>query len=286
MTDNNPARRQLFYERPEAVLKWPPETGQDRLVDSLAGEPGLAVVELAGRDSVAAAIRATEDRGFSSLLATVAFTGTEYGPWEIVAEAARRLARRLPGVAIHGPVVLGSPGFWQALCGRYAAECFHRFGFHTPCIGCHLYLHAIRVPLARRLGNAPIIAGERELHDGSVKVNQIAQAIDRYAGLCDHFGVELITPLRKTGSGREVEKILGMNWKQGEEQTGCVLSGNYRRADGVLPDAADVARFLDEFAVPAAKAVIASYLEGTVPRHLRIAGSIPAAPAGPPDASA
>ncbi|MCF8037391.1 MAG: hypothetical protein K9K62_11005, partial [Desulfobacteraceae bacterium] len=56
-------------------------------------------------------------------------------------------------------------------------------GHYTPCTGCHLYLHAVRIPLARMLGNVPIIGGERESHSGKVKVNQCAPARAVLSGL-------------------------------------------------------------------------------------------------------
>ena len=52
------------------------------------------------------------------------------------------------------------------------SELISRYQFFTPCIGCHFYLHASRIPLSLLLGRIPVVAGERETHDGAIKVNQ------------------------------------------------------------------------------------------------------------------
>ena len=140
----------------------------------------LAMVEIAGRDSIAAAVIGVEAQGFTDLLPTCVYTGTEYGAWQTVERAVERLIKRLPQARVHDPLLLGSPGFWQVLNGRFIAELVSRYGFYTPCVGCHLYLHGVRIPLAALLGNLPIIAGERERHDQAIKVNQISEALDIY----------------------------------------------------------------------------------------------------------
>ena len=263
----------LYLQKSELVIRLP-ELLLSRKVLQRSHETGsrFAVIEIAGRDSVAAAIQAVEEGLFTDLLPTYAFTGTEHGSLQSVEEAVRRLANRLPGITVHNLVLLGSAGFWQALNGRFISDLISRFGFYSPCVGCHLYLHGVRIPLAVSLGGVPVISGERESHDGSLKVNQIAEALERYQTLFRTFGISLLLPLRNMASGKDVEHILELKWEEGKEQLGCVLSGNYHMLNdgiGVTPE--QVAAYLDEFAVPCAQRIISVYLEGKIPDFLEIA---------------
>jgi hypothetical protein len=169
-------------------------------------------------------------------------------------------------------LVLGSPQFWQALNGRFISELIARFGSYAPCVGCHLYLHSVRVPLALTLGGIPIIAGEREMHDDRIKINQTAEALNAYQETAEHFGIQLLLPLRRLKEGRSIEEILGFAWEEGEEQLECVLSGNYRMIDCTIGQPIEiVTQYLEKFAKPCAKRIIDSYAKGTVPSHLKVA---------------
>jgi hypothetical protein len=234
-----------------------------------------ALVEIAGRDSIAAALRAAAERGHDLYLPTIAYTGTEYGDWRLpfahVDFLAARLAAAGAATQVLPPVLVGAPELWHVLCGRYAAALQRRFGFYTPCLGCHVYLHALRIPLARATGCRVVVAGERESHDGLVKLNQVAVALDAYVAFAARFGLELELPLRCAASASEVEELVGGEWDEGDAQLACVLSDNYRDADGgVTYDVAAVGRFLDEFALPAAERAVNAYLKGERPAYREI----------------
>jgi hypothetical protein len=230
---------------------------------------------MAGRDSVAAAVQTAAAGEYTDFIPTYACTGTEFGDWHSVSDAVDRLAKRLPGVRIHKLIVLGSARFWQALNGRFMSELISRYRFFTPCIGCHFYLHASRIPLSLLLGRAPVIAGERERHDGAVKVNQTPAALNGYESLFSAFDVPLFLPLRRVESGKEVEEILGFRWAQDNEQLGCVLSGNYRKLDGeVAISASQIHSYVEEFALPASRNIVNAYVKGRIPDHLQIAADL------------
>ena len=272
MSHYNSSLKKLYLEKSECVIDLPTWLLPSEKIEKYRAMSRLAMVEIAGRDSIAAAVKSVEEESFTDLLPTYVYTGTEHGPWASVEDAVHRLARRLPEVRIHDLVVLGSPGFWQALNGRFIAELTSRYGSYTPCVGCHLYLHSVRIPLAVTLGKVPIISGERELHDKAIKVNQISEALDVYQAMAKDFGVSLLLPLRHMAEGSRIEEILGFQWKAGKEQLGCVLSGNYLSSAGVLSvGASQVQKYLEEFAGPCAKKIIRSYLAGHIPNHLEIA---------------
>jgi hypothetical protein len=218
---------------------------------------------------------AVEKEGFTDLLPTYVYTGTEHGAWSSVGDAVKRLSARLPEIRVHPLLLMGSPRFWQALNGRFMSELVARFGFLSPCIGCHLYLHSVRIPLAVTLGRVPIISGERERHNGAVKINQIGEALCRYEDMAGEFGIRLLLPLQHISDGHQIGEILGLEWEEGKEQLGCVLSGNYRGPDGnVTLTVEQAAQYLDTFACPVTREIIRAYLKGEVPDHLKIAARV------------
>jgi len=172
MPSFDPRLKELYLNKPECVVNFPDWLLPQQKIREYRAMPRLAVVEIAGRDSVAAAVKSVEEELFTDLLPTYVYTGTEYGPWSSLEKAVERLWRRLPEIRVHDLLVLGSPGFWQALNGRFISELMSRYGFYTPCVACHVYLHSARIPLALTLGKVPIVSGERERHDGAIKVNQ------------------------------------------------------------------------------------------------------------------
>lgn len=267
--------KEIYLNKPECVIDFPEWLLPSEAIHKYRAMSRLAIVEIAGRDSAAAAVKSVEEGSISDILPTYAYTGTEYGAWLSVEEAVKRLSKRLSEVRVHKLVVLGSPGFWQALNGRFITELVARYGFYVPCVGCHLYLHSVRIPLALMLGNVPIISGERERHNGNIKVNQISEALELYQSMTKEFGVQLTLPLRLIEKGDRIGHILGFEWPGGKEQLGCVLSGNYRQLDGsVDTPAMQVKKYLEEFALPCTREIIKSYVAGRVPNHLEIATQV------------
>ena len=216
-----------------------------------------AIVEVAGRDSVAAAVAAVNEHGFRELVPTVAFTGTEIGDREAPMRAVATL-RTLIGdrTVIHDPIALSDPALWSAMNARCGAEVQRRFGLCSPCLACHLYLHLLRVPLAWSNDNAPVIAGERNTHDGHIKLSQMPEGIDAAIRVLEYGGVELLQPIRHL-SGERVSELVGGGWDQGAGQLGCQLSGNYVNFDGTVTyDEEGYRRYVAEYFEPVGRAVI------------------------------
>jgi hypothetical protein len=230
-------------------------------VAALRRREGLLIAEVAGRDSIAAALSAIRDRGFATVLPTSVATGTEYGDELSPQRAADRL-RSLAGdgVEVLDHVRIGSPKLWAALNGRFAEVVRERFGIYSPCLACHLYMHLCRVPLSWALGNAPIVAGERESHDGKVKLSQIPHGIDAAVRVLASAGVELLEPLRHAHGTDAVQAVLGAeSWDAGAELC-CVHSGNYEDLGGsVTYDELAYARYLHGFVEPAGYAVVEAW---------------------------
>lgn len=253
----------LLSKKPELVSVFPEWMLPVATVDELKEIQEVTIAEIAGRDSFAAVLRATEERPIGAVLPTMAYTGTEFGDWEAQIKKSAYLATKLDerGVKVFQPVLVGAPTFWWKLCGRPIATMLDRFYFYTPCIGCHLYFHALRIPLARLIGARTVISGERETHDGRIKLSQIGVALDAYTQFMREFDVGLMFPLRGISDGKQIERIVGEDWEEGEQQLQCVLSKNYQRSDGSVPYDEDAVRsFLTEFAFPLARRLVGDYL--------------------------
>jgi hypothetical protein len=271
--------REILVNKDELVSTFPAWMLSRETLERIGGATKPAIIEVAGRDSVAAALRAAAANGYDLFLPTIAYAGTEFGDWRTAFEKVTFLAERLAasgaGAEVLPPVALGAPELWRILCGRYLLALYRRFGFHTPCVGCHLYFHAIRIPLAKQTGCNVVVGGERESHDDRVKLNQIPPALDAYADFLGRFGVVLALPLRHVTSGAEVQEIVGPDWRDGEKHVDCVLSRNYLEpAGGLSYDEKAIGRFLEEFAFPLLERAINAYLAGRRPAYEKLADDL------------
>lgn len=234
---------------------------KEQAADVAAGR--LAIAEIAGRDSVAALLAAVEDGHLEAVIPTAVYTGTEYGDWSVLFGTVEKLREALARTStrlIGDLQLLGSPRLWAALNGRYMRRLSREFGFCAPCIGCHLYVHLVRVPLAWAVGAGNIVSGERESHDGRVKINQTGAALDAYSRVLRSADLELSLPIRSMASGADVEALAGAGWEEGDRQLRCVLSKNYEDSDGTVSirDEA-MGDFLEHFVVPVGKAVVEAW---------------------------
>ena len=243
---------EIVSAKPELIAEFPDWMLSKETENELRETEGLAIAEIAGRDSIAAVLESAKTGNIKAILPTLAYTGTEFGNWEAPVKKIDQLQEELnkQGIKVFDPVLLGAPKFWWLLCGRYATDLFKRFGFYSPCVGCHLYLHAVRIPLAKKINCDVLIGGERESHDGKFKINQIGIALDAYTHFMEQFGIKLLLPLRRVRSGKDIEVIVGHLWGKGTEQLECVMSRNYLDRDGnAIFSEDEIKRFFNEFAI-------------------------------------
>jgi hypothetical protein len=255
---------EILANKPDLIIDFPEWMLPKATVREIRNAENIAIAEIAGRDSIAAAIRACDMRPIQAIVPTIAYAGTDYGSWLVPFEKVKIMRDKLRprNIKVFEPIVIGSPKFWWMLCGRYSTQLTKQFTSYSHCIGCHLYFHAIRVPLAKILQIELIIGGERESHDGRIKINQIKAVLDAYQAFFDKFAIELLLPLRNIRSGKEIEAIIGETWNEGEQQIHCVLSKNYLGDDGtVFINEEAIVRYLTEFAFEKAEEEIKSHLE-------------------------
>ncbi|MEE8639511.1 MAG: hypothetical protein V3T41_03785, partial [bacterium] len=74
----DPRYRDILLDRPELVTSFPAWMLPAETVKRLRAAAEPAVVEIAGLDSLAAALRAAKTR-YDLFLPTIAYTGTEFG---------------------------------------------------------------------------------------------------------------------------------------------------------------------------------------------------------------
>ena len=255
---------EILADKPDLIKEIPEWMLSASTAREIRNTKNVAIAEIAGRDSIAAVIHGCNLRPLRAIVPTIAYTATEYGNWKVPFEKVEILKDILQkkGIKVYDPVLLGSPRFWWMLCGRYTTHFFKSYGFYSHCLGCHLYFHTIRIPLAKKLHCNLVIGGERESHDERIKVNQIGIALDAYQTLVAKFAIELFLPIRYVKSGKEIESIFGFKWDESDQQLECVLSENYQEMNGnVLLNETAVKNFFDEFALKKAEEIINNYLE-------------------------
>jgi hypothetical protein len=231
-------------------------TSQEILKKLLIQLPEDTVIgEFSGRDSAAAIIKAFESSDINHILPIASFAPVEYGNLESLKENYEQLAHRVSDLygsskKLYPLVFYSNPDLWSVINGRYLALIIKKYEYYSPCIGCHLYFHLLRMPLALKLGKK-IISGERENHDGKIKVNQLSACLTMYQKILSHFDVALLMPLRNVEKGSEIEKLLGWDWQEGTDHPDCAYKGNYRAINGqAVYEQEQVENFLNNYLYP------------------------------------
>jgi len=217
--------------------------------DSNNYHKNTVIGEFSGRDSVAAILKAYED-GIDYILPVATFAGTEYGNFDSITDNYVKLKERVDNLygdkkTLYPLIEHNDEKLWHLLNGRFSTLLHSKYNFYSPCIGCHLYFHLTKLKFAKDLSKV-IISGERESHDGRIKVNQLHETLETYKSVIKNHGYELMMPLQTVTDGDEVENLIGWDWQEGQDHPKCVLSGNYRDVDGkAVYDLESLNRFLD-----------------------------------------
>jgi hypothetical protein len=234
----------------------------DRIDIPIGGEKlsqGDVLAEIAGRDSIGAVVALAREDSLRRILPTIAYTGTEFGDVKSLysnVDRLRQLLRPL-SVEVMEPTIVGSPRWWNAVVGRFNSVLARRYGSWHICVGCHVYLHAVRIPLAWKAGAERMVCGERLGHAGKTKINQTKLAVETYRRLLDEWGVKLEMPLLETDDEEAIVALTG-DWEEGRRQPACVLSGNYRETDeAAVFDEERLRAYLEEYAIPATSRILA-----------------------------
>lgn len=217
--------------------------------EELRDAEDITIAEIADRDSIAASLKAVKDHGIKELLPVADDIPPQYGNLNKAFNEVFWLKKEAEkyGAKIHDLVFLESDEIYNILTTRYSKELIKHYGFFAPCMSCHLYFHTIRVPLVRALGGTRVVGGERNSHDGRMKVSQIPIAIDYYKKAVEELGGELVLPIRDIES---TEEIIQLSYKE-NPQLSCMFKEMYGNIpQSIMENEGLLKKFLSEFAVP------------------------------------
>lgn len=224
--------------------------------------------EFSGRDSVAAIMKVLENPNIKYILPIASFSGTEYGNYDQIYDNYEKMVneinRKYNNEKIIYPLMeYNREDLWHLMNGRFLGVLSQKYEYVTPCIGCHLYFHLIKLNMAKQL-SGKIISGERESHDGRIKLNQHKLTLEVFDKIMKSLDIELLSPLRNIENSESIENLIGFEWKEGKDHPACVLSGNYldKNAKAIL-DEEKLERYLNEFIVPMGNLVGTQVIEGT-----------------------
>ncbi|MFZ3168580.1 MAG: hypothetical protein WA130_13270 [Candidatus Methanoperedens sp.] len=232
--------------------------------------------EISGRDSVAATLLTIKNCDFKGLIPTIVLTGTEYGNLNCFDYNIGYIkTHQNSGKKIYDPIIIYDLKLWNSLNAKYMSEIINKFGFYSPCIGCHLYTHILRVPIAKKLGIKNIITGERINHNGKQKINQLEYVLNTYNKILKIFNVNLYAPLKFYNSDDEIKQIIGEKWSESPAQLECVLSGNYcDKNENITITTNLIEKYCDDFIYPVGKELLDSILFGKSKDYNKIVSDI------------
>ena len=229
------------------------------VINALKSAPKpIILTDFAGRDSVAAAMAYLEENPHGTIVPVGDLVPTRFGDWNVYESNWLRLreqvSQRFPEIVVIPWFALQDVDVWRLLNGRYMNALISRFGFFTPCLGCHLHFYMMRTVLTEVLGATVLLSGEKEIHkNGRRKANQTQEAVDAYKYFSNSHGVEQHFPIYKVDSEIEMKRLLGDGWKEGDRQFSCTMSGNDKGLDGKLHiTPKQIEAYMKEFAVPVA----------------------------------
>jgi hypothetical protein len=238
----------------------------------------LMLCEIAGRDSIAASIMAAKNCDFDVLIPSIVFTGPEYGDLNSIMynlDYLNKIINQNNNVKLEKSTVIYDLKLWNLMNARYTSEIIDKFGFYSPCIGCHIYTHILRVPIAKKLGIPTIITGERIDHNGKQKINQLEYVLDTYKKVLNDFGINLYMPLKNIGSNDEIQNIVGGKWSNSSSQLECVMSGNYCDVnDNINIEKSLIKRYCDRFIYPLGKELLNDFLYDKTKNYNEIINNI------------
>lgn len=199
----------------------------EEILKDVKGKKGF-VQEVAGRDSIASLSRFLDkNQSFEFVLISVAFAPTEFGDLSTIQKTmlvAEDLARKKGLQAYFS--AFKSFSLWREIVSEDILKVSKEYGFYSPCIGCHMYLHLLRAQAASILGIKEIVSGERIFHNGKIKINQSPQALDAYQDVLSSMGFTLHFPIKELDNENEISSLLPFPWEEGKEQLSCSFTGS------------------------------------------------------------
>ena len=193
----------------------------------------VLLTDFAGRDSIAACMQILKDEKIDSVIPVGDIVPSRYGDtdsysrnWENLAQL---IGKNHPNTDLKPWFIVDGQDFWKIINQRYVPQIIRKFGWFTPCIGCHFHFYAMRSVLVEILGDKKIIlaSGEKRLHkNGKRKANQTDAAVNAYAKFSLERGIDHRFPIHNFESEEQIVSLIGTQWKEGGSQMSCIHSGN------------------------------------------------------------
>ncbi|MFX0071469.1 MAG: hypothetical protein ACFFAO_10305 [Candidatus Hermodarchaeota archaeon] len=168
------------------------------------------IVEVAGKDSIAAVLKALKQFKFKNLLSVSLWHRAIYGNIYEPLHYFKYLIENFPfeGI-IHGDLIyLDAANLFEQTIVKTLTIIQKYFKYYHPCPACHLFFHMIRIPIAKHYNINQFITGEREYHGTIQKLNQLSEILSTFKNLLHKYQIELIQPLKKIQDDKKIYELL------------------------------------------------------------------------------
>lgn len=157
--------------------------------------------------------------------------------------------------------------WWEI--NRPTRQLVEEYGFYTPCIACHAICHAVRYELAKRyVDDVVIVSGERTSHNNRVKINQNEVVLNLFNDYFNNYmfkdtckTVTIVRPVDGLSTA-EIDALVQPFYNEFEVDNNykyitCSMSGNYPIApDEVELHKDKLERYCKEYLFPKLEAYI------------------------------
>lgn len=218
----------------------------------------VLLTDFAGRDSIAACIQILKEEEIDTIIPIGDIVPSRYGGTDSYSHNWNTLAKIVKnnyvGVDLKPWFIVDGQDFWKTLNQRYVQQITGKFGWFTPCIGCHFHFYAMRSVLVEILGHYSIIlaSGEKRLHkNGKRKANQTDAAVKSYGKFSHERGIDHRFPIHNFEFEEQISSLVGAEWKEGGSQMSCIHSGNDQDDNGQLKFTEEqISEMMSEYIIP------------------------------------
>ena len=201
----------------------------------------VLLTDFAGRDSIAACMQILKDEEIDTVIPVGDIVPSRYGDTESYSQNWNTLAQLIKnnhsGIDLKPWFIVDGQDFWKTLNQRYVEQLMGKFGWFTPCLGCHFHFYAMRSVLVEILGhdNTILASGEKRLHkNGKRKANQTDAAVKAYGKFSLERGIDHRFPIHNYETEEQIGSLIGSEWNEGGSQMSCIHSGNDQDHKGRL----------------------------------------------------
>jgi hypothetical protein len=224
----------------------------------------ILLTDFAGRDSIAACMQILKDEEIDTVIPVGDIVPSRYGDTDSYSQNWNTLAQLMKknhvGIDLKPWFIVDGQDFWRTLNQRYVQQIMGKFGWFTPCIGCHFHFYAMRSVLVGILGhdNTILASGEKRLHkNGKRKANQTDAAVKAYGKFSLEHGIDHRFPIHNYESEEQIGYLIGSEWNEGGSQMSCVHSGNDQDDNGGLKfTEQQISEMMTEYILPLGKKYI------------------------------